>query len=441
MGAILLLGMGVGAQAPAPGTPAAQGEQVFGGSAPLKNGGPPCTMCHSAAQLGMAHKGTIGPDLSTMYAGLGDEGLESMLSDHLPPTMAPIYGAHPLTAGERDEIIAYLSGGKAKPEAKSEAQPAQHAEGAEHAEKPNVAAPAAQPAAAAGANLGAQLFSGAVALKNGGPACTICHSAAGLGFAGRGTMGPDLSSIYASQGANGLQGLLSTNLPATMAPIYSPHPLTPEERSALITFFSGKTGPASPTAAAAAMEQAPAAAPTPPPPPPPPTPALIAEGDHLFNGQLPMHNGGPACIACHSAAGNRFPNGGTLGPDLTTIYTRIGAIGLGATLQTLFFPAMQPLYQSHSLTPQEQQALEAYFQSIAQQAPPRATPGIAAWAGITFLILLGITGILGRRHTAGVRRRLVTAARRGPRRADLIAAAQIAATHTADGQPNIERAQ
>jgi hypothetical protein len=44
------------------------------------------------------------------------------------------------------------------------------------------------------------------------------------------------------------------------------------------------------------------------------------------------------------------------------------------------------------------------------------------WAIITFLILLGIVAVLGRKHTAGVRRRLVTAARSGPRRADLIAA-------------------
>src|SRR5690348_14699462 len=90
-GLVVLLGMGAGAQAqaPAPGTPAAQGEQLFSGTVALSKGGPPCTMCHSAAQLGMAHKGTIGPDLSAVYAGLGREGLESMLSDHLPPTMTP----------------------------------------------------------------------------------------------------------------------------------------------------------------------------------------------------------------------------------------------------------------------------------------------------------------------------------------------------------------
>ncbi|HEY7837010.1 MAG TPA: hypothetical protein VIC54_00260 [Terriglobales bacterium] len=326
--AALAAGAALLAAGQAPGSPAAAGAALFSGQTPLHNGGPPCTVCHSAPQLGMANRGTIGPDLSSVYAALGAAGLNDILSAHLPASMAPIYGPHALTAEEQNAIIAFLSAGKA-------AAPAapNHAPAAAPGQSPPAAAPPA---------------------------------------------------------------------PAPAAPT------------------SGRARPPKPAAAA----KAPAAtAPTPPPPPAPPSPALIALGEQLFSGQVRFQNGGPACIACHSAAGNRFPNGGGLGPDLTTIDTRIGPFGVDATLQTLFFPAMRPLYHGHQLTPQEQAALAAYFQSIAARPPQRATAAIAAWAFITFLILLAITAVLGRRHTAGVRRRLVEAARHAPRRADLVAAA------------------
>ncbi len=40
-------------------------------------------------------------------------------------------------------------------------------------------------------------------------------------------------------------------------------------------------------------------------------------GEALFVGAIRLTNGGPPCRICHSVAGIPFPNGGTLGPDLT----------------------------------------------------------------------------------------------------------------------------
>lgn len=38
-------------------------------------------------------------------------------------------------------------------------------------------------------------------------------------------------------------------------------------------------------------------------------------GQRLFTGEQPFENGGPACIACHTAAGLGPLGGGTMGPD------------------------------------------------------------------------------------------------------------------------------
>lgn len=144
-----------------------------------------------------------------------------------------------------------------------------------------------------------------------------------------------------------------------------------------------------------------------------PATGSAANGALLFSGGVGFQNRGPSCNACHSAAGLAFPNGGTLGPDLTHVYSRMGAEGLGVGLNTLFFPAMVPVYRTHPLTPAEQADLLAFFQSSDQQAPPQTTWTLAGLAGLGFLILLGITWALGRGRVDGVRRRLVAAARKG----------------------------
>jgi len=146
-------------------------------------------------------------------------------------------------------------------------------------------------------------------------------------------------------------------------------------------------------------------------------PTSAAQGEALFSGAVPLANRGPACIACHSAAGLRFPNGGTLGPDLTHVYSRMGPRGVLAALTTLYFPAMTPLYLRHPLAPPERRDLTAFLQQADTASPPRhATAFIAGMAGMLFLLLLGITARLGRTRLRGVRRRLLANARLAPRR-------------------------
>src|SRR6478609_1000681 len=64
---------------------------------------------------------------------------------------------------------------------------------------------------------------------------------------------------------------------------------------------------------------------------------LIHAGESLFRGTTRFASGGPACAACHTVADLPFPSGGTMGPDLTHEYSKVGLAGLQGSLQTLFF--------------------------------------------------------------------------------------------------------
>lgn len=142
-------------------------------------------------------------------------------------------------------------------------------------------------------------------------------------------------------------------------------------------------------------------------------PGSAGEGEKLFSGDTHLQNGGPACIACHSIAGIRFPNGGTLGPNLTGVYKKLGLHGMQESMKTLYFRVMTPIYDPHPLTLQEQSDLIAFFQEAGAKPPPRYnTQAVVLIAFIGFLILLAISGFAGRKRIKPVRRSLVERARR-----------------------------
>lgn len=140
-----------------------------------------------------------------------------------------------------------------------------------------------------------------------------------------------------------------------------------------------------------------------------------AQGEALFAGRAAFRNGGPACAACHSIAGLPFPNGGTLGPNLTHEYAKLGPEGMDVALETLYFPAMVSLYDSHPLTPGEQADLKAFFESASTKPASRDITSLVALIALAgFAVLLVITWAVWRDRLRGVRRRLVAqATRRG----------------------------
>lgn len=135
-------------------------------------------------------------------------------------------------------------------------------------------------------------------------------------------------------------------------------------------------------------------------------------GRDLFTGRVKLLNGGPPCVACHSLAGLPFPGGGTLGPDLTREYAKLGPQGTQTAMQTLYFPTMTPIYDRRPLTADEQADLIAFFrQSTDHAASERNTIIILALGVAVFVVLLVITGLVWRDRLTTVRGRLVARAR------------------------------
>ncbi len=134
----------------------------------------------------------------------------------------------------------------------------------------------------------------------------------------------------------------------------------------------------------------------------------VPAGKALFTGAQRFTNGGPACAACHSIAGLGFPNGGSLGPDLTGTYAKLGPLGFDAAMQTLYFPAMAPIFNARPLTPQEQQNLKAFFIEARSGTPPKnSTPALVGLAFAGCLGLLVMTWGVGRSRPGAVRQSLL----------------------------------
>jgi mono/diheme cytochrome c family protein len=97
---------------------------------------------------------------------------------------------------------------------------------------------AAAPALPAGdGTVGRERFVGSVAFHSGGPPCMSCHSIAGIGALGGGTLGPDLTNAYNKYGGDaGLASFLSGVPTPTMNAVWSRHPLQPKEIADLVAF-------------------------------------------------------------------------------------------------------------------------------------------------------------------------------------------------------------
>lgn len=137
-------------------------------------------------------------------------------------------------------------------------------------------------------------------------------------------------------------------------------------------------------------------------------PGSASRGEAIFEGRIPLQNGGPHCAECHSVAGLPFPGGGALGPNLTHVYKKLGHHGIGTTMTTLFFPTMTAIYDPHPLTLRERADLIAFFQQAQTRTPARFTSQIILLIAIAgFLILLGITQFVWRHRLRSVRARMV----------------------------------
>ena len=176
--------------------------------------------------------------------------------------------------------------------------------------------------------------------------------------------------------------------------------MTSERAAALADYVAAQsTGAEAPTEAPQPAAQAPFSE------------AEVESGRRLFRGEQALEAGGPACLACHDATALGGLGGGSLGPELSNVYARLGGRrGLEPWLAAPPTPTMSSLYRTHPLNEQEIHALAAYFEDRA------ADDGAPASAGSGPFLLLGIGGtvlllfifhLLWSRRFRGVRRRLV----------------------------------
>jgi len=245
---------------------------------------------------------------------------------------------------------------------------------------------------------GEALFTGRTPFHNRGPSCVSCHSIAGIPAPKEGAAGPNLTDAYAKLGPFGVQATIRPPFSAVMAAVYGKHVLLPEEQMDLLAFLKQNGTPPG-IQGGAPMNEIP--------------PGSSARGESLFMGRTHFLNRGPACISCHSIAGLPFPNGGTLGPDLTHTYAKLGPAGTQAAMQTLYFPTMIPVYRDHQLVPQEQADMVAYFKATAAEtkSPEQwATQILILAAFVLGIIFVALTAFFWRKRVLSVRRALLARA-------------------------------
>ncbi len=85
---------------------------------------------------------------------------------------------------------------------------------------------------------GRQLYTGALAMTNGGSPCIACHALTGFGSAGAASYGPNLSALYTDYSKEGVMGVLESLAFPSMEAIFASRPLTEQERLDLSAFFA-----------------------------------------------------------------------------------------------------------------------------------------------------------------------------------------------------------
>jgi len=85
---------------------------------------------------------------------------------------------------------------------------------------------------------GYQLFTGARALKNGGPPCISCHTVSGISLLSGGRLGPDLSLVFERlQGRQSLAAWMMSPATPTMQGVFKEAAMQPDEILSLVAYM------------------------------------------------------------------------------------------------------------------------------------------------------------------------------------------------------------
>jgi cytochrome c2 len=246
------------------------------------------------------------------------------------------------------------------------------------------ALPVVANAAGADANAGQQLFQ-----QKG---CTACHTI------GKGALvGPDLKGVTASRPHEWLEQwiaapdkMIAKKDPVAISLLHQFHnvqmpdlALSKSDVDAIIAFLATNTAPGGAAQASGAAPQTANA------------PAVKGNpqiGKELFTGVVRFQNGGPPCMACHSAGGIGALGGGQLGPDLTEIVKQFGgAPAVDAFVAGLPTPTMKAVWSQRPPTAQERANVVSFLgQAEVTQRPAEAIWQLAGLAVLGVVILLTI---------------------------------------------------
>ena len=215
-GLALIVGALAGPALPARAAPASQdgteGQTIFQSR---------CAACHTIGQGKL-----VGPDLKDVTARRDDRWIRDFIrepdkmfaaNDSTAQQLLQEFGGVKmptpgLSAEEMEALMAYLAN-----------------------TSPVTAAKEPLPAGNPGA--GRLLFTGEMALSNGGPACIGCHNVRGAGSLGGGLLGPDLTHVTQGYGDAGLAAALGNIAFPSMVGPFAKRPLTPWEQAGLVAFL------------------------------------------------------------------------------------------------------------------------------------------------------------------------------------------------------------
>jgi cytochrome c2 len=249
------------------------------------------------------------------------------------------------------------------------------------------ALPVVANAAGADAKAGQQLFQ-----QKG---CTACHTI------GKGALvGPDLKGVTAQRPHEWLEqwiaapdAMVAKKDDTAVKLLHQYHDvqmpnlaLGPADVDNIIAFLATNTAPSGAAQASGAAPQAANA------------PAVKGNpeiGKELFTGVVRFQNGGPPCMACHSAGGIGALGGGQLGPDLTEIVKKFGgAPAVDAFVAGLPTPTMKAVWSQRPPTAQERANLVSFLaQAEVTQRPAQAIWQLAGLAVLGVVILLTIAAV------------------------------------------------
>ncbi len=84
------------------------GEDIFTGATPLANGGTACIACHEAGKYDRLAGPGMAMDLNGIVDSYGQAGFVSAITDPLVDPMVAVFGDHPITDKEANDLAAFL---------------------------------------------------------------------------------------------------------------------------------------------------------------------------------------------------------------------------------------------------------------------------------------------------------------------------------------------